>query len=195
MDDDRAYREFSMKIIEAILQVGNPGKRRINIGRDYDKSKYVNSEACKSCGGKCCQKCGCHFAPEDFRDLSFDGLRKEIEKGYISIDLVDGEMFYQRGFFYMLRARNEGAPIVDFGYKRSKCCLLTENGCKLQFEERPAGGRMLIPGYTKIDNLNGFLMCTQTYEVEDCCLDWRPYSDIVSKLVEHFKDKDFPCTK
>lgn len=139
-------------------------------------------------------KCGCHFAPTDFDDLTFEGLKKKLERGYISIDLVDGEMIYQRGFFYILRARNEGAPIVDFGYnRRSKCCLLTKKGCKLSFEERPSGGKSLIPGYKKTEN-NGFWMCTQTYEVEQCCYDWRPYHEVISKLVEYFKDKDFPCS-
>ena len=188
--DEKMYQDFMKKIME----IGNPELRANNIKRDYDKTIFVNSEACKSCGGKCCMKCGCHFAPTDFDDLTFEGLKKKMEMGYISIDLVDGEMIYQRGFFYILRARNEGAPIVDFGYnRRSKCCLLTKKGCKLSFEERPSGGKSLIPGYKKTEN-NGFWMCTQTYEVEQCCYDWRPYHEVISKLVEYFKDKDFLCS-
>ena len=189
MDEERLHDELMAKIME----LGNPRYRRSNIERDYDITKNVNSEACKMCGGKCCQKCGCHFAPSDFKDLTFEGLKQEIEKGYISIDCIDGEMFYQRGFFYMLRARNVGAPIVDFGYKRSACCLLTENGCKLDYESRPSGGRLLIPVHG-ISGGKKYWMCTQKYEVEDCCYEWKQYESIISQLVEYFKDKDYPCT-
>ena len=62
------------------------------IEKNYDISKNVNSTICAECGGTCCKSCGCHFSPSDFEDLSFDGLKKELQKGYISIDYVDGEL-------------------------------------------------------------------------------------------------------
>lgn len=43
-------------------------------------------EICKKCKGSCCKTMGCHYSPEDFKDLSFDGLKTEIDKGFISID-------------------------------------------------------------------------------------------------------------
>lgn len=192
MDKERDWLRMSEMLFDAIMKIGNPRQRKFDNERVYDKEKNVNSEACKSCGGKCCQKCGCHFAPDDFENLTFEGLKREIEKGYISIDLVDGEMIYQRGFFYILRVRNVGAPIVDLGCDRSKCCLLTKKGCKLSYEKRPMGGKMLIPGHAIIEG-HELIMCNNLYDIEQCCYDWKPHTEVLSKLAKYFKDKDFPC--
>ena len=54
------------------------------IEKDY--SNTTNITLCSKCGGACCKMCGCHFSPDDFEDLSFEGLKKELLKGYISID-------------------------------------------------------------------------------------------------------------
>ena len=52
-----------------------------------------NLEICSKCKGFCCKRMGCHFSPDDFKDLTFDGLKKEIDKGYISIDWWEGNPF------------------------------------------------------------------------------------------------------
>ena len=38
-----------------------------------------NKELCKECKGQCCKNKGCHFSPDQFNDLSFEGLKKEID--------------------------------------------------------------------------------------------------------------------
>jgi len=155
--------------------------------KDYNISRDINSEVCSECGGKCCKKCGCHFSPDDFKEISFDFLKTEMEKGYISIDYVDGEMIFEPLGIYILRARNQGFPVVDTGYKRgTPCILLTEKGCKLDYEHRPAGGRLLIPVK------NGG--CYSNYDIEDCCYEWKPYQKILHELIEYFKDKEIPCS-
>ena len=128
-----------------------------SIKKDYNISKNVNIEICSQCGGQCCKQCGCHFSPDDFEEISFEFLKKEIEKGYISIDYVDGEMIYQSIGVYILRARNKDAPVVDTGLRRSACILLTEEGCKLDYEHRPTGGKLLIPS----NEFSGFLEKTR----------------------------------
>ena len=65
--------------------------------------EFENKELCSACGGICCKNMGCHYSPDDFSDLSFEGLKKEIDKGYISIDWwdhleVEGKE-YARGYF------------------------------------------------------------------------------------------------
>ena len=192
MDEDREWATMSKKIFGAIMDIGSPKKRKFDSKRVDDESRNVNSDSCKKCGGRCCKKCGCHFAPDDFENLTYEGLKREIEKGYISIDLVDGEMFDRSGFFYMLRVRNVGAPIVDYGYARSSCCLLTKRGCKLNYSKRPMGGKMLIPRYAIIEG-SELLMCTNLYDIEECCMDWKEHTQVISKLAEYFKDKDFTC--
>lgn len=158
-----------------------------NIKKEYNISRDVNSEICSECGGECCKRCGCHFSPDDFKEISFDFLKTEMEKGYISIDYVDGEMILESVGVYILRARNQGFPIVDTGYQRgTQCILLTEKGCKLDYEHRPAGGRLLIPAKDK--------GCRSNYEVEDCCYEWKPYQKILHQLIEYFRDKEIPCS-
>lgn len=166
-----------------------------SIDKDYSASKNVNNQICAECGGECCKRCGCHFSPDDFQEISFDFLKKELEKGYISIDFVDGEMIYQNFGIYILRARNKDAPIVDLGYKRSPCILLTEKGCKLDYEHRPTGGRLLIPS-NKCHSLFGVAerRCNSTYSIDKCCYEWKSHQKLLHNLVEYFKDKEITCS-
>lgn len=164
-----------------------------NTKKDYTVEETTNPELCAKCGGVCCKNCGCHFSPDDFVDISFESLKRELEKGYISIDCIDGEMICRRGFFYILRIRNRDAEIVDFTYIRTPCILHTKTGCKLSYDKRPMGGRFLIPvAYTNSVGQSA-IDCHSTYTVEDCCREWEPYQEILSKLVHYFKDKDYPC--
>ena len=79
---------------------------------------------CSSCGGYCCKRCGCHYSPDDFSEISYEYLRKEIEKGYISIDYVDREALLAKRGVYFLRVRNVEAPILDVGFRKSATCIL-----------------------------------------------------------------------
>ncbi len=157
--------------------------------------RNVNSKICAECGGECCKICGCHFSPEDFKDLSFERLKKEMEKGYISIDYVEGEMISSILGVYILRIRNQDAPIVNMGFgKRGPCILLTEKGCKLKYKNRPAGGKLLIPS-DKFDNtFYRRRQCKQRYSIYDCCYEWKPHQRLLYDLAEYFKDKDYPCS-
>lgn len=164
-----------------------------SIEKDYDISKNVNSSVCAECGGACCKMCGCHFSPDDFEDISFESLKKEIEKGYISIDCVDGEVIYSDIDVYILRIRNQEAPIVDMGYRpRRPCILLTEQGCKFDYEHRPSGGKLLIPDTTSsFDHQN---RCNSKYSIADCCYEWKPHQKVLYQLAEYFEKKDIPCS-
>lgn len=164
-----------------------------SIEKDYDINKNVNSSICAECGGTCCKGCGCHFSPDDFKNISFESLKKEIEKGYISIDYVDGEMIYSDVGVYILRIRNQGAPIVDIGFGiRTPCVLLTKKGCKLDYEHRPTGGKLLIP--SSISSFCHEMACKSRYNISDCCYEWLPHKKLLQKLVEYFEDKEIPCS-
>ncbi len=182
------------RFVELLEKLEKMKSQPRSIKKDYMVEETTNSEICAECGGMCCKKCGCHFSPDDFVDVSFEGLKTELEKGYISIDYVSGEMIDQRGGFYILRIRNRGAKIVDLEYKRTPCILLTESGCKLGYGERPTGGKLLIPS-AEFHNFFGEMErnCHSAYTIEDCCMEWKPYQEILGKLVHYFKDKDFSC--
>ena len=172
--------------------LNNIGKFRKSINKDYDVKKNVNAKICKSCGGLCCKNCGCHFSPDDFKKISFEFLKKEIKNGFISIVCVDREFILQDENVLILRIRNKGMPIVDFGYDSAPCILLTNSGCKLDYEHRPTGAKLLIPS----DSFDKYhvRMCNSKYTIEDCCYEWEPYQNILSELVKYFFNKDFPCS-
>lgn len=165
-----------------------------SVEKDLDISKNVNSEICTECGGQCCKRCGCHFSPDDFKEINFDFLKKEIEKGYISIDYVDGEMIYQNIGVYILRVRNQCAPVVDFSFGQRPCILLTEKGCKLDYEHRPSGGKLLIPSNEFYGLFESKRMCASKYSIKDCCYEWKPHQKILYNLAKYFEDKEIPCS-
>lgn len=143
-------------------------------------NKYINDELCASCGGECCKAMGCHFSPNDFEELSYENLKKEIEKGLISIDWWEGNPFEDGRNIskaYYLRMRNKNAKIVDASWG-GECILLEKDGCPLKFEERPLGARALVP------RQGG---CIIEYSKQQCAKDWYKYDDILAALVDFFK--------
>ena len=187
------FNIFSIDYLHQLLDKFSFLSPTQKILKDFDISKTVNSKICSECGGQCCKRCGCHFSPNDFEEITFDFLKKEIEKGYISLDYVDRNIIYEDSDIFILRIRNQGTPIVDLDCIRTPCILLTENGCKLNYSNRPTGGKLLIPS----DKLEGFFQhraCEQRYSINDCCSDWKPYQNLLQSLATYFKDKDFPCS-
>lgn len=159
--------------------------------KHFDENKDCDYEKCKECGGKCCKRCGCFFSPDDFEDLSFDGIKKEMDKGHITVEVVDGDQFYIEGFIYTLRARNvEDSIFIGLSdKKRSPCILLTEKGCKLDYEHRPTGGKLLIPGKTGND-----VDCISKYDVPTALREWRAHQKLLHELASYYKRRDIPCT-
>jgi len=141
---------------------------------------YDDPDLCSKCGGKCCQTHPCHFSPSDFIDLTYDGLKAEIEKGFISIDWWEGDANPESDDLtetFFLRVKTLRGCTVDPTWG-GRCYLWTrESGCPFNYEQRPKGGRMLIP------DLNN---CKQLYSKQDCALEWRPYNNILYKLYEYY---------
>lgn len=140
-----------------------------------DVPVYKPAEYCAICRGKCCRFYGCHYSPSDFADLTFDGLKKELEKGRISIDWWEADTPE-----YFLRARHVGEPIVC-GSWGGVCVNLTDSGCSLSWEERPLGGKALKPDRT---------FCTSSYTKEECKEEWKSYADVLRQLVDYFLWKE-----
>lgn len=146
-----------------------------------------NKQLCARCKGQCCKRCGCHYSPEDFKEITFDALANEIDKGHISIDWWDGSPFENANESknnisqaYFLRIRNVGASIIDPSWG-GVCSLLTDIGCPLSYEERPKGARELIPEEYK--------SCHSNYTKQQACQEWYKYDDILQQLVEHYNGR------
>lgn len=146
--------------------------------------KYVDHDMCSECGGQCCKENGCIYLPNDFNKLDFHSLKKEINKGYIS---VSGQPFAGFAgdawtFLLYLRARNEGASEVDLITSGGPCKLLNENGCLLDEENRPSLGLLVKP--TKVGG-----PCEKMY-ASDLVLNWLDYDNVLAQLVRYYTHKD-----
>lgn len=165
-----------------------------SVVKNDDVSSNVNPEICSECGGECCKRCGCEFSPDDFQEITFDFLKTEIEKGYITIEYIDGNMIESIYGVLILRTRNQDSPIVEYIYRKKPCILLTSNGCKLDYSSRPTGGKLLVPSNIIEGTFFKRRKCISSYSLESCCYEWRPHQKVLHKLAEYFKDKSFQCS-
>lgn len=178
---------FMAHFAESLMRMREEGARHYD--KDYSDPALQNAELCAKCGGQCCKRCGCAFSPDDFEDLSYEALKAEIEKGYITIEVVDGDQFYISGFVLMLRARNVGGLVYEnrlYYRPRGQCVLLTEHGCKLDWEHRPSGGRLLVP--TEGGS------CPSRYSTEHALREWKKHQSVLSRLANYFDGKEIECT-
>lgn len=143
--------------------------------------KFENKDLCKACGGKCCKKSGCDYASTDFNNLGINSLYEILVEGRISIVagivfeiLPNGKLFATP--ILSLRARNIERPIVDLLSMKKTCSQLTENGCSYSYEERPAGGKNLIPAPNQ--------KCYPNISQLEILKTWESYQRVLGKLVK-----------
>ena len=162
----------------------------------YAKRKNENLQICRECGGNCCKSVSCHYAPDDFKSLTYRALKRlMIKKRYIS-GVKFSKMFIKLNFdestqisylkhFYILRIRTSGTGIAVRAadvYEDDLCMLLGKNGCLIPYEERPKGARMLIPKRGR--------RCEQLYNMDDCVHDWVKYQALLEKLYRYFERRE-----
>lgn len=143
-------------------------------------------EVCKMCGGRCCKVSGCSFAPTDFKEISYTYLKKLISKGFISIITIPDIQSGLEEDILSLKVRNKGARVCDLDVHLARpCILLEETGCFFEDEDRPYGGRALVPNLPEIG-------CKMGYSYRQCALDWRPYQKLLRELYNYFYHTDIP---
>lgn len=144
-----------------------------------------NHEVCQKCGGSCCKNSGCYFSPKDFikSQLSFEFLYRELQKGYISIALVDTRYTGLTPIF-ILKVRNVNDGVIVAKLKDGRCVLHSKNGCLLTDGKRPYGGRTLIP--VKDGN------CIGIYTFRQAAEDWWPYQSLLYSLVKALNGVNIP---
>lgn len=140
-----------------------------------------NTKICKKCKGKCCKKSGCDYYINDFESLKIDYLENKLKSGEISIvaclnfqTLPNGQKTFEPILY--LRARNINRSVVDLISMKTTCSLLTETGCSYTFENRPSGGKNLIPK----ENNECYPKENQLEKIKE----WLPYQKILSRLVK-----------
>lgn len=94
---------------------------------------YRETEMCVRCGGSCCRRQSGHCLPSEF------GSAKEVEEAvaggkYSIVLLLDSHI--------MARVVRPHYKDPD---KKTGCIFHHENGCELEWQDRPYGCRMLRP--------------------------------------------------
>ena len=136
--------------------------------------KYENQSLCSACGGYCCKNSPCFFMPEDFPDLSLDRLLKEFqEKDYLCILLGDVAFISMRAKHWKRIVQLFESRIPD------SCVALTPTGCKFSYDERPTGGKLLVPAVT------GFYDCYHKLDYTTFSTAWAPYDEVLHQLMAH----------
>lgn len=153
-----------------------------------EKNINENIDLCRKCGGKCCVKCGCDYAVDDFSEHTYKAFLEELSKGDKSIvamlnfrTLPNGK-FVAEPFLY-IRARNVNRDVVDLVSMKARCSMLTDEGCSYDYLHRPFGGRNLRP------SPKGVYYCSREVEQESIMKKWLPYQKTLGKIVKHYTGK------
>lgn len=151
--------------------------------REVDES-LCDKEMCAKCGGRCCKRMGCHFRPQDFKNLTAQSLIDFIDESQcVSIDWWEGNPLDENDESiertYFLRVRNKDGRIVE-GAWVGECKLLETNGCPLSDEYRPHGGYTLVPAKDADSE------CVSEYTKQQCVTEWLQYQDVLREVVEHY---------
>lgn len=188
--DEKVENEFE-KIIEELIH--HPENYRQKVLEVYAKQKNEDKEICTKCGGRCCLKAPCHFAPSDFPDLTYNALKKTMKaKKYISVVRFSSELCQSAlrqikvddPYFYVMRIRTSGtgqAAKLEEVEADDLCVKLTSTGCALSYEERPLGAKLLIP---KKDR-----KCSALYGMDECIDDWKNHQKVLRRLYRHFRPR------
>ena len=135
------------------------------------REKTLNPEMCKKCGGKCCKQCCCAYFPEEFPDLSFEAIYKKISLNEVKID----SLYFLESLYNPL---DEPIHYLRVANKENgECIFLTDMGCKLSYEERPAGGRLLVPFWSG---------CYYLYTQKEFIEKWIPHQKLLKDLINAF---------
>lgn len=160
-------------------------------------------DICSKCGGRCCFQMGCEIFPQDFkRWFNTDTITKEmiikaLDSGEITMDWYDGDIrdevfgytdeqlgdeYYTRSYYFHMRGIGDKAICGSWG---SPCKSYRKGtGCSLTWEQRPTGGRSLVPpesGDPK-DCRN------QNLSKYESCLAWVPFYQMLEDIYCEYKD-------
>ncbi len=141
---------------------------------------FTGFSLCAKCGGLCCLKNSCCCIPEDFDDLSPEGIEAILDTGkymicaFFEAVIRDEEIFIN--VIPAISAREVECPDngILISLTRSKCANLDKNGCMLNEDERPSQGLTLIP----VDE-NG-CRCFLT----NMCDYWEDYLSVLNEVIK-----------
>ena len=138
------------------------------------------------------------MSPDDFEKWfgvppTLELLERELKNGYLTIEIVDLSDYWLSGFGTLVRMRNSGeSAVIDFDGRcaGAGACVAwhEEGGCMFDWEQRPAGGKLLRP----VDPQFG-MGCTCEYGTKVTIAEWRMFPGILPELVRKYRGVDIPC--
>jgi len=132
---------------------------------------------------------GCAF-PEDFQDLSVEGLAKVLQTGLWAVDWWEGDPTGgDLNQTYYLRPRTKGKGVIYDPSWGGECIFLAEGGCQLQPDQRPLMCRMLIPNEADPGHCD---LAEGAFSKQDCAAAWIPYQDTITAAVEAVDPDEIP---
>lgn len=122
------------------------------IARENDRPFNENKALCSACQGRCCKSLPGCFLPEDFMEggkVDWQAIENGLQKGKFSIDYWEERegpsLYFLRPATKSHMERNtHPTRWVDASWG-GECVFLTETGCSLSPQARPAGCLDLVP--------------------------------------------------
>ena len=132
-----------------------------------------NESICSKCGGVCCTRIPGEYTPADF-DNSWDKVLEKIEEGEVSFDWYDNYKEYLNDGYYLRPKTTVADELFDPSW--GGACIMWDSmtGCKLPFNERPTGCRLLEP---REDG-----ECHSDFSKLDAANAWEPFHERIEEL-------------
>lgn len=134
-----------------------------------------NKNICAVCG-MCCKQTGCYYSAKDLKVVSARSVKNLLDKGYTCIS-SDVFIMMDNPIILSIRARNKNAGKIDLISCSRHCSALTDTGCMYSLEDRPSGGKYLIPD--KDGNCD-----YHEVKLEDVIKTWIPYQQMLRSVCE-----------
>jgi Fe-S-cluster containining protein len=137
----------------------------------------ADSEHCKACGGRCCSKMSGATYPNDFKKPLHDSLVKAFKSGEWSIDWWEGEesLHYVRPRHLKVKWEKS---LLDPSWG-GVCVFLTESGCRLPADKRPAECRSLHWIKPK--------KCKAEHNKETAAIAWKRFQKVIFAAAKEVK--------
>lgn len=110
---------------------------------------YENLAICAECGGKCCKRMPGIVLPDDIGEPLKEKVMTLLLTGKYAIDWWDGDPRdgddeYSQAYYIRPKTKGHEKKLLHPAWG-GECVFLTDTGCELPFEQRPAECRMLEP--------------------------------------------------
>lgn len=110
-------------------------------------SYYPPSEYCKECGGVCCKSFPGLFASSDFNEPVIDNVKALLKLGLVVIDGTIAGEYCEAIYGVRPAMQQERNLMISNGHgNKGDCVFLSEDGCILPPDAKPAVCRLLTAG-------------------------------------------------